>query len=123
MSTGLAAAIGAVCLGEEAYREAAILHARTEREKMTAFLKEMGCTVIDSEANFLSFKPGNASKLYKEMLQKGIVLRHSENFRGMDGRWLRIGMKSNGRNGRVTQGASRRAHKSVDRAHNPSGRS
>ncbi|WP_252501900.1 threonine-phosphate decarboxylase CobD [Sporosarcina sp. Marseille-Q4943] len=91
---GMAAAIGAVCLGQDAYREAAIRHAWEEREKMTAFLKEFGCTVTDSVANFLSFKPEDAGKLYKEMLAKGIVLRHSENFRGMDGRWLRIGMKS-----------------------------
>ncbi|MCG7343865.1 threonine-phosphate decarboxylase CobD [Sporosarcina sp. ACRSL] len=91
---GMAAAIGAVCLGEEAYRQQAIQHARAEREKMTAFLSECGCTVTDSVTNFLSFKPRDAEKLYIDMLAKGIVLRHSENFRGMDGRWLRIGMKS-----------------------------
>lgn len=91
---GIAAAIGAVCLGEEAYREAAIRHASMEREKMTALLRGLGCTVTESEANFLSFKPEDAGKLYTDMLAKGIVLRHSENFRGMDGRWLRIGMKS-----------------------------
>ncbi|GEN81693.1 threonine-phosphate decarboxylase [Sporosarcina luteola] len=91
---GMAAAIGAVCLEQEAYRNAAIRHAREEREKMTAFLKQHGCTVTDSETNFLAFKPEDAGKLYKDMLARGIVLRHSENFHGMDGRWLRIGMKS-----------------------------
>lgn len=90
----MAAAIGAVCLGEEAYRQQAIRHARAEREKMAAFLRGFGCIVTDSVANFLSFKPENAGKLYKDMLEKGIVLRHSENFHGMDGRWLRIGIKS-----------------------------
>lgn len=93
---GMAAAIGAVCLGEEGYREAAIRHAGVEREKMTDFLREYGCTVTDSKANFLSFKPRDAEKLYTDMLRRGIVLRHSENFHGMDGRWLRIGMKSSG---------------------------
>ncbi|MFC5604924.1 threonine-phosphate decarboxylase CobD [Sporosarcina koreensis] len=91
---GIAAAIGAVCLGEEAYRETAIRHATEQRVKMAAFLKGYGCIVTESEANFLSFKPQDAGKLYTDMLAKGIVLRHSENFRGMDGRWLRIGMKS-----------------------------
>lgn len=93
---GMASAIGAVCLDEEAYREQAIRHANEEREKMSAFLRELGCTVTESEANFLSFKPCDAGKLYRGMLAKGIVLRHSENFRGMDGRWLRVGMKSSG---------------------------
>lgn len=91
---GMAAAIGAVCLDQEVYRDAAICHAQEEREKMTAFLKQHGCTVTDSETNFLAFKPGDAGKLYKDMLARGIVLRHSENFYGMDGRWLRVGMKS-----------------------------
>lgn len=91
---GMAAVIGAACLGEEAYREAAIRHAAEERMKMSAFLREFGCSVIESEANFLVFKPHDAGKLYTDMLAKGIVLRHSENFRGMEGRWLRIGMKS-----------------------------
>ncbi|MDN4606041.1 threonine-phosphate decarboxylase CobD [Sporosarcina highlanderae] len=91
---GMAAAIGAVCLEQEAYREAAIRHAKEEREKMTVFLKQHGCIVIDSVANFLSFKPLNAGKLYTDMLKQGIVLRHSENFHGMDGHYLRIGMKS-----------------------------
>lgn len=91
---GMAAAIGAVCLDEEVYRGAAIRHAADERFKMSEFLKGYGCIVTESEANFLAFKPQDAGKLYIDMLAKGIVLRHSENFRGMDGRWLRIGMKS-----------------------------
>lgn len=91
---GLAAAIGADCLGEEAYRQQAIRHAAEEREKMSVFLKQFGCIVTESEANFLSFKPHDAGKLYMDMLRQGIVLRHSENFQGMNGRWLRIGMKS-----------------------------
>lgn len=91
---GIAAVIGALCLDEEAYRENAIRHARAELVKMTEFLKGYGCIVTKSESNFLSFKPRDAGKLYRDMLAKGIVLRHSENFRGMDGRWLRIGMKS-----------------------------
>lgn len=94
---GMAAAIGAVCLGEEAYRQQAISHAAEERMKLSTFLKRYGCIVTDSEANFLSFRPGigrDTRKLYTDMLARGIVLRHSENFRGMDGHWLRIGMKS-----------------------------
>jgi threonine-phosphate decarboxylase len=94
---GLAAQIGAVCLQEERYREQAIQHSMHEREKMTLFLTDNGCTVTDSVTNFISFTLGsarNAKKLYQDLLARGIVLRHSENFRGMDGKWLRIGMKN-----------------------------
>ncbi|WP_342513275.1 threonine-phosphate decarboxylase [Sporosarcina sp. FSL K6-1522] len=94
---GMAARVGAVCLQQEAFRQQAIQHATVERGKMTAFLQEHGCTVTDSVANFLTFKLGTVQatgQLYRDLLARGIVLRHSENFRGMDGRWLRVGMKS-----------------------------
>lgn len=94
---GVAAIIGAVCLNEVEYRERAIRHAAEQRADMAAFLVSYNCVVTDSLANFLSFRLRDgldARELYAEMLARGIVLRHSENFVGMDGRWLRIGMKS-----------------------------
>lgn len=92
---GLAAEIGVLCLGESAYREQAITHAKTERLDMTRFLRSYGAEVLDSDANYLVMKPQqHTGQLYRDLLAQGFVLRHSENFRGMDGRWLRIGMKS-----------------------------
>lgn len=94
--SGIAAAIGAQCLHEEAYQMRAIEHATEQRQKLQKFLEQYSCTVTDAQANFLSFKPTeglDARKLYKDLLARGIVLRHSENFHGMDGRWLRVGMK------------------------------
>ncbi|ARD48749.1 threonine-phosphate decarboxylase CobD [Sporosarcina sp. P33] len=92
---GIAAEIGVLCLQEEAYRRQAIEHARQERLKMKEFLHSHGCEVIDSAANYLVMKPiCDANLLYRELLAQGMILRHSENFKGMDGRWLRIGMKS-----------------------------
>ncbi|MDV6379205.1 threonine-phosphate decarboxylase CobD [Sporosarcina sp. GW1-11] len=92
---GVAAEIGALCLNERSYCESAILHAQTERAKMVEFLRAYDCQVIDSVANYLIFAPKqDARVLYRYLLARGIVLRHSENFRGMDGRWLRVGMKS-----------------------------
>ncbi|MBE1555746.1 pyridoxal phosphate-dependent aminotransferase [Sporosarcina limicola] len=93
---GIAARIGAICLQEESYRQQAIQHSNQQREKLKGFLQENGCTVTDSVTNFLSFKlpEGQTTReLYRVLLGKGIVVRHSENFRGMDGRWLRIGLK------------------------------
>lgn len=94
---GVAAIIGAVCLNEVEYRERAVRHAAERRADMASFLVSYGCVVTDSSANFLSFRLRDgldARELYADMLARGIVLRHSENFVGMDGRWLRIGMKS-----------------------------
>ena len=76
-----------------------IRQSNAQRSSLKAFLEMNGCTVTDSVVNFLSFKPGGdrtARQLHRDLLQRGIVLRHSENFYGMDGEWLRIGMKNAG---------------------------
>jgi threonine-phosphate decarboxylase len=94
---GIAAEVGALCLEEAEYREKSIQQSDEQRRKLKAFLKTNNCTVTDSVANFLSFKPGGdrtSRQLHADLLQRGIVLRHSENFYGMDGEWLRIGMKN-----------------------------
>ena len=114
---GLAAQIGAVCLQEEQYREQAIQYSNIEREKMTQFLTDNGCNVTDSVTNFISFTLGSgrdSNKLYEDMLTRGIVLRHSQNFRGMDGRWLRIGMKNDASHERLEGGADRNGSRKTD---------
>lgn len=93
---GIAATIGEICLQEVEFTKRAILDSIEQRDKMKAFLEMNDCTVTDSKTNFLSFKlrEGRITRqLYEDLLKRGIVLRHSENFRGMDGKWLRIGMK------------------------------
>lgn len=93
----IAARLGTLCLQQADYRERAILQATEERLKMTTFLTARGCKVIDSVANFILFKTPvhlAAQDVFNSLLTQGIVLRHTENFKGLDGRWLRIGMKS-----------------------------
>ncbi|TWT06935.1 pyridoxal phosphate-dependent class II aminotransferase [Planococcus sp. CPCC 101016] len=93
----LSAAIGADCLWASAYRGQVIRAAAEQRRKMQQFLAEKNCTTSNSEANFLTFQlpdPGMSDKFFRDLLKAGIVLRHTESFRGMDGKWFRIGMKS-----------------------------
>lgn len=93
----IAAQLGTICLQQADYRERAILQATEERLKMTNFLTAHVCKVIDSVANFILFKPPvhiAAQDVFNSLLTQGIVVRHTENFKGLGGRWLRIGMKS-----------------------------
>ncbi|MFC4713122.1 threonine-phosphate decarboxylase CobD [Planococcus dechangensis] len=93
----LAAAAGARCFSEAIYRTQVIEGASNEREKMEDFLTETGCVFIPSAANFLCFQlpdPSDSDQFFSAMLAKGIVLRHTYSFKGMDGKWFRIGMKS-----------------------------
>lgn len=94
---GLAAAAGARCFSESAYREKVIAAAANERMKMEAFLGAAGCKFVPSAANFLCFQlpdPERSESFFRAMLEAGIVLRHTYSFKGMGGKWFRIGMKS-----------------------------
>lgn len=92
----LASVIGAACLEEEEYRDKAIQYAQKSRDKFIEFLQGYGCKTTNSVTNYVSFQLPNAnlSKVFfHDMLEKGFVLRHTENFRGMNGQWFRVGMK------------------------------
>lgn len=89
--------IGAGCFKEQAYRNQVVKEAVAERNKMVRFLTGSGCQTTDSSANFLAFRlphGKDADRFFEELLAKGIVLRHTKSFRGMDGQWFRVGMKS-----------------------------
>lgn len=93
----LAAHLGEVCLQEDEYRKASIIQANNRREKFILFLKENQCIVTNSRTNFVCFQLPDSTKsqaFYLDMLWKGIVMRHTENFKGLDGKWFRVGMKS-----------------------------
>lgn len=93
----LSVTIGARCFNEKDYRSNIILSAIEERQKMQSFFKKWNCGFTDSAANFLSFNlPADKDPdlFFRDMLKAGMVLRHTYSFKGMDGKWFRIGMKS-----------------------------
>lgn len=95
-SNAIATTIGAECLLEEDYRIQAIEFANEMREQMTTFLEKWNCIVLPSATNFLCFQlpdPARSKGFFEYLLAKGCVLRHTENFKGLDGKWFRVGMK------------------------------
>ncbi|QFF97899.1 aminotransferase class I/II-fold pyridoxal phosphate-dependent enzyme [Psychrobacillus glaciei] len=95
-SNAIATTIGAACLQEEEYRLRAISYAKEMREQFSTFLEKWNCVVLPSRTNFLCFQlpvPTKSSEFFLSLLAKGCVLRHTENFKGLDGKWFRVGMK------------------------------
>ncbi|MFC7365716.1 MULTISPECIES: threonine-phosphate decarboxylase CobD [Bhargavaea] len=90
---GIAARIGTFCFDEDEFRQRTVRYCGEQRQQLAVFLEEAGCTVTDSETNYISFRPEKSAGLFGAMLRQGIVLRHSENFHGMDGAWFRVGIK------------------------------
>ncbi|WP_332649576.1 pyridoxal phosphate-dependent aminotransferase [Lysinibacillus sp. 54212] len=94
--SGIAIAIGCQCLEESAFVQISGENSTKMRTAMSHFLMQHGCAVTASEANFLTFKlpmGWSVPEAYLYFLQHGIVLRHTENYIGLDGQWFRIGMK------------------------------
>lgn len=93
---GLAAVIGAACLDSVDYANVTIAKASGCRERVIAMLRGYGCIVSDSVTNYVAFRLPNVEKsaaFFRFCLVRGVVLRHSENFKGMNGEWFRIGIK------------------------------
>ncbi|MBB3867272.1 threonine-phosphate decarboxylase [Parageobacillus toebii NBRC 107807] len=68
----------------------------SERERITTILSEYGYYVSPSVVNFYLLRLPNRSTeaLLYHLLQKGIVPRHTMNFRGLDGHYLRLAVKT-----------------------------
>lgn len=93
----LAAEIGVRCLEQQEYRNATIIHAKQQRQKFEKVLHRLGCVTTKSVTNYICFQlpqPEKSRDFYLDMLLKGMVIRHTENYRGLEGQWFRIGMKT-----------------------------
>lgn len=92
----LAIEIGQICLQDESFRLKSIQKSNEIKQRMTDFLRQHECTVLHSAANFLCFQLKDykqTREFYFYCLKRGVVLRHTENYKGLNGQWIRIGMK------------------------------
>ncbi len=77
-----------------------------ERNRMKKELVNIGFAVLPSTVNFYLFKDpalDNQKKLLHFLLNCGIVVRHTENFRGLDGKWLRSAVKKETENNQLLE--------------------
>lgn len=67
-----------------------------ERARLESALAELGMFVIPSQANFILFQSPRA--LYEPLLERGILIRRCENFRGLDATWFRVAVRTTDEN-------------------------
>lgn len=94
---GIAIEVGCLCLQETEFVEASRKASAALRIIMKRDLQQLGCDVSNSSANFLLFcLPPHlqADDFFEQLLKRGIVLRHTENYVGLNGRWFRIAVKT-----------------------------
>lgn len=88
---------GELCLQEENFIQETREYIKKEREKLFSFYKLEGFIVSPSETDFYLLKDPNLKDqlpLFEFLLRRGIVPRHTMNFPGIEGQWLRLAIKS-----------------------------
>lgn len=95
--SAIANEIGSLCLQDKYFVKESREKSSKLRSQMVKDLKLIGCNVSNSAANFLLFQlpeQYNPDDFFTNLLERGIVLRHTKNYVGLDGAWFRIAVKS-----------------------------
>lgn len=90
--SGFAQAAGCECAMQTAFIEKTAAYIERERQFLESGLKQAGCQVFSGKANFLLIYC--EQPLYDRLLEKGILIRDCENFRGLSKGFYRIAVKS-----------------------------
>lgn len=90
----LAQVIGASCMEDSTHASKTRNYVSEERIRVTSELRKTGFTVYPSSVNFYLIDAPQKEGLYRFLLKKGIVARHTENFNGLDGDYLRFSVKT-----------------------------
>ncbi|NLX60170.1 MAG: histidinol-phosphate transaminase [Phycisphaerae bacterium] len=74
----LAIAAARAALDDQAWMKRNVDRIKTERSRLTADLRSLGFTVLDSRANFVMAGPpdGDAEGLYRKLKERGILVRY-----------------------------------------------
>ena len=83
---------GCACASQTAFIKKSAVYIEKERKFLESGLKKAGCQVFPGEANFLLVY--SRLPLYDRLLEKGILIRDCENFRGLSRGFYRIAVKS-----------------------------
>ncbi len=83
---------GLAALDVPGYLDLTREYIEAERARLESALRDLGMFVIPSQANYLLFQ--SPQPLYEPLLERGIVIRRCENFRGLDASWFRIAVRT-----------------------------
>ncbi|TDL32977.1 threonine-phosphate decarboxylase [Jeotgalibacillus sp. S-D1] len=106
----LALLSGQAVLEDVSFQQMTRSYIKKERIRMVQALEKAGVKTSQSEANYFLLQPADAAKtpqLFKQLLKEGLTLRHTYNYKGLDGRWLRAGIKTAQQNDRLIQAVTK----------------
>ena len=83
---------GIACVKEKAFVKQTVEYVKKERAFLTEQLQKMGLEVFDGEGNFILIY--TEKPLYELLLERGILIRDCQNFKGLTKGYYRIAVKS-----------------------------
>jgi threonine-phosphate decarboxylase len=105
----LAAELVAPLLADDAFARRTQRWLDGERPRMAQALTQLGIDVVPSHTCFFLIRPSNEQRgsgissdvLFERLLRRGVLVRHSHNFAGLDGNWLRVALRDAPANQRI----------------------
>jgi len=105
-TNAIALKAGEWCLDSESYIKETIALIKQERERLFRFYQNRNLTVSPSRINFYLLTDSSLNDQYpflKFLLERGIIPRHTVNFPGLDGAWLRFAIKKPAENDKLME--------------------
>ncbi|RYG72404.1 threonine-phosphate decarboxylase [Lentibacillus lipolyticus] len=100
---------GSLCLQDRRHSEQTRAYIEAERKRLCSFFKKKGFLHSPSAVNFYLIKDpslDDQQDLFLYLLRKGLVLRHTYNFPGLEGGWLRAAIKKEAENNLLMEALS-----------------
>ncbi|MFF2448145.1 threonine-phosphate decarboxylase CobD [Neobacillus sp. NPDC058068] len=97
---------GELCLQNETFIKETQEFISNERKRLFDFFSEADFMVSSSEVNFYLLRDPffeNQFTLFEFLLHQGIIPRHTFNFPGLEGRWLRFAIKGKEENNKLME--------------------
>lgn len=102
----LALLTGELCLRNNGFVKQSLEYIQNERIRLFRFFQEQNFVVTPSSVNFYLLRDTSLKdqyQLFEFLLDKGIIPRHTFNFPGLEGSWLRFAIKKNQENNQLME--------------------
>ncbi len=90
----LAQTAGITAFKDIAYKKKTFRVIKQEKDFLEKEFKRLEISYIPSEANYYLLRLNNAKKIISALRNKGILVRDCSNFKGLDGKYMRVAVKS-----------------------------
>ena len=91
--SGIAQAAGLACCALPQWPEKGRELLECQRPLLAQGLKNHGCQVVPSQANYLLFRLPGVHNLKERLLRRGVLVRSCANYRGLGSDWYRVAVR------------------------------